>query len=96
MATTSRRFVVLDSLRGICALMVTLYHLNTYSIVKELPFFINAYLFVDFFFVLSGFVIATNYQARLAAGFGIQKFMLPRFGRLYPLYLAVLVCFFYS
>ena len=74
--------------------MVTLVHLNAYSVVKQLPFFINAYLFVDFFFVLSGFVIASNYQARLASGFGIQKFMLLRFGRLYPLYLAVLVCFF--
>ncbi len=94
MAISPHRFVVLDSLRGICALMVTLVHLNAYSIVKELPFFINAYLFVDFFFVLSGFVIATNYQARLASGFGIQKFMLLRFGRLYPLYFVILVCFF--
>jgi peptidoglycan/LPS O-acetylase OafA/YrhL len=94
MATLPHRFVVLDSLRGVCALMVTLYHLNAYCIVKELPFFINAYLFVDFFFVLSGFVIATNYQARLASGFGVQKFMLLRFGRLYPLYFAVLICFF--
>ncbi len=74
--------------------MVILYHLNAYSIVKELPFFVNAYLFVDFFFVLSGFVIATNYQARLSEGFGIQKFMLLRFGRLYPLYFFVLLCFF--
>jgi peptidoglycan/LPS O-acetylase OafA/YrhL len=94
MATLPHRFVVLDSLRGVCALMVTLYHLNAYSVVKELPFFINAYLFVDFFFVLSGFVIATNYQARLAEGFGIQKFMVLRFGRLYPLYFVVLICFF--
>jgi peptidoglycan/LPS O-acetylase OafA/YrhL len=94
MATLPHRFVVLDSLRGVCALMVTLYHLNAYSIVKELPFFINAYLFVDFFFVLSGFVIATNYQTRLAEGFAIQKFMVLRFGRLYPLYFVVLICFF--
>jgi peptidoglycan/LPS O-acetylase OafA/YrhL len=61
MAAPPHRFVVLDSLCGVCALMVTLYHLNAYSVVKALPFFINAYLFVDFFFVLSGFVIATNY-----------------------------------
>ena len=94
MATPPHRFVVLDSLRGICALMVTLYHLNAYSVVKELPFFINAYLFVDFFFVLSGFVIATNYLGRISTGFGIWKFMLLRFGRLYPLYFAVLICFF--
>jgi peptidoglycan/LPS O-acetylase OafA/YrhL len=94
MATPPHRFVVLDSLRGVCALMVTFVHLNAYSIVKQVPFFVNAYLFVDFFFVLSGFVIATNYQARLGSGFGIQKFMFLRFGRLYPLYLVVLLCFF--
>jgi peptidoglycan/LPS O-acetylase OafA/YrhL len=94
MATTPHRFVVLDSLRGICALMIALYHLKAYSIFKQIPFFTNAYLFVDFFFVLSGFVIAINYQTRLTSGFGIKKFILLRFGRLYPLYLVVLVCFF--
>jgi peptidoglycan/LPS O-acetylase OafA/YrhL len=94
MATSPPRFVVLDSLRGVCALMVALFHFNAYSIFKQVAFFRNAYLFVDFFFVLSGFVIAANYQSRLASGFGIQKFMLLRFGRLYPLYFAVLICFF--
>ena len=74
--------------------MVTFVHLNAYSVVKQVPFFVNAYLFVDFFFVLSGFVIATNYQTRLSSGFSIQKFMLLRFGRLYPLYFVVLLCFF--
>jgi peptidoglycan/LPS O-acetylase OafA/YrhL len=85
--------VVLDSLRGVCALMVALFHFNAYSIFKQVTFFRNAYLFVDFFFVLSGFVIAANYQSRLASGFGVRKFMLLRFGRLYPLYFFVLVCF---
>jgi peptidoglycan/LPS O-acetylase OafA/YrhL len=94
MATPPHRFVVLDSLRGICALMVTLYHLNANSTFKQMPLFNNAYLFVDFFFVLSGFVIAINYEARLASGFGIWRFMLLRFGRLYPLYFFVLFCFF--
>jgi peptidoglycan/LPS O-acetylase OafA/YrhL len=94
MAMPPHRFVVLDSLRGICALMVALFHLNANSIFKQLPFFTNAYLFVDFFFVLSGFVLATNYQQRLTNGFGIQKFMLLRFGRLYPLYFTVLIGFF--
>lgn len=62
-------------------------HIGTFSLVK------NAYLFVDFFFVLSGFVIAANYRSRLAQGFGLGRFMLLRLGRLYPLHLAVLVLF---
>jgi peptidoglycan/LPS O-acetylase OafA/YrhL len=47
----------------------------------------NAWLGVDFFFVLSGFVIASNYQDRLIARtVGLRDFMLLRLGRLYPLH----------
>ena len=73
MATTPHRFEALDSWRGICALMVALLHFEAFSHLKDLPFFNDAYLFVDFFFVLSGFVIAANYRQRLANGFGIGK-----------------------
>jgi peptidoglycan/LPS O-acetylase OafA/YrhL len=51
----------------------------------------NSYLFVDFFFVLSGFVIAANYEKRLAEGFSVWRFALLRFGRLYPLHLSMLL-----
>ncbi len=88
------RFEVLDSWRGICALMVALLHFEAFSHLKDMPFFNDTYLFVDFFFVLSGFVIAANYQARLGNGFGVTKFMLLRFGRLYPLYFVMLIAFF--
>jgi peptidoglycan/LPS O-acetylase OafA/YrhL len=50
-------------------------------------------LFVDFFFVLSGFVIFANYETRLVRGFGIGRFMLLRLGRLYPLHVFILACF---
>src|SRR5262249_54321506 len=49
--------------------------------------------FVDFFFVLSGFVIAANYQQRLLDGFGMGRFLLLRLGRLYPLHFAMLALF---
>src|SRR5262249_11756292 len=49
--------------------------------------------FVDFFFVLSGFVIAANYQQRLLEGFGARRFLLLRLGRLYPLHFAMLALF---
>lgn len=84
-------FRVLDALRGICALLVCLFHMEVNSHIYDLWFVQNAWLFVDFFFVLSGFVIAANYQDRLLSGFSIGRFMWLRFGRLYPLHLFVLL-----
>jgi peptidoglycan/LPS O-acetylase OafA/YrhL len=87
------RFAVLDSWRGIAACMVALFHLRVLSHVGEATLVRNASLFVDFFFVLSGFLITGSYAARLAASFGAWRFALLRFGRLYPLHLAVLAAF---
>lgn len=88
-----QRFVVLDSWRGVCACLVALFHFQLYSHLYDLQLVRNAYLFVDFFFVLSGFVIAANYEQRLAEGLGVGKFMLLRIGRLYPLHLVMLLAF---
>jgi len=87
------RFVALDSWRGVAACLVALFHLDAYSHVYDLAFLRNCWLFVDFFFVLSGFVIAANYQQRLLEGFGARRFLLLRLGRLYPLHLAMLALF---
>lgn len=87
------RFTALDSWRGICACLVAVSHFQLNSHAYYWPLIRNAYLFVDFFFLLSGFVIAANYQRRLLDGFGVGKFMLLRFGRLYPLHLAMLLAF---
>jgi peptidoglycan/LPS O-acetylase OafA/YrhL len=89
------RFEVLDSWRGIAACLVALFHLEAYSHLvyshlHGVALLRNAWLFVDFFFVLSGFVIAANYQQRLAQGFGAGRFLLLRLGRLYPLHFAML------
>jgi peptidoglycan/LPS O-acetylase OafA/YrhL len=88
-----KRFEALDSWRGIAACLVALHHLalSLNSHLDELGLIPNGYLFVDFFFVLSGFVIAANYEQRLAEGFSVWRFALLRFGRLYPLHLAVLL-----
>jgi peptidoglycan/LPS O-acetylase OafA/YrhL len=88
-----KRFVVLDSWRGIAACLVALFHLDAYSHLYGVPFLRNSWLFVDFFFVLSGFVIAANYQQRLLDGFGAGRFLLLRLGRLYPLHFAMLALF---
>lgn len=90
-AGAPERFVVLDSLRGICALCVAWFHLSAVTSVTFAPFVRHAWLFVDFFFVLSGFVIARAYGAKLASGHGVRDFMLLRLGRIYPLHLAMLL-----
>ncbi|MFK0688857.1 acyltransferase family protein [Mesorhizobium sp. IMUNJ 23033] len=87
------RFLVLDSWRGICALLVALFHFPTSSMISQSAFVGGSYLFVDFFFVLSGFVIASSYADRLNEPDEVARFALVRFGRLYPLHLVMLLGF---
>ncbi|RUV18776.1 acyltransferase [Mesorhizobium sp. M7A.F.Ca.MR.245.00.0.0] len=87
------RFLVLDSWRGICALLVALFHFPTASTISQSAFIGSSYLFVDFFFVLSGFVIASSYGDRLNQPEQVARFALVRFGRIYPLHLLMLAAF---
>jgi peptidoglycan/LPS O-acetylase OafA/YrhL len=91
MALSTHRFEVLDSWRGLSASIVALFHLQAYSHLYNLSLLRNGYLFVDFFFVLSGFVITANYRGKLLSGFSFWEFMFLRFGRLYPLHFATLM-----
>ena len=77
----------LDGLRGIFAVLVIAHHHNAFkeSILYNNFFVINASLFVDFFFVLSGFVIALNYVDRIHSTGDFLTFLKKRFIRLYPL-----------
>ena len=61
-----RHYHILDGLRGVAALMVVVYHLfEAFSSDHPLTQWINhGYLAVDFFFLLSGFVIAYAYDDR--------------------------------
>ena len=88
-----RYHVSLDGWRGIAAILVMLHHFPSISPLYSSIFIKNSWLFVDFFFVLSGFVIAANYSDRLASDFSISKFMALRLGRLYPLHFIVLMAF---
>lgn len=89
MAQQHRSFHTLDGMRGIAALLVVRLHLETFlaPVGGSGIFFAQAYLAVDLFFVLSGFVIEHAYADRLRAGLGARDFMLARIIRLYPLYL---------
>jgi len=70
--------------------MVGLYHLPLACHLLASPLVREGYVFVDFFFVLSGFVIAHAYGARLNGGGQFVEFLVRRIGRLWPLHIAVL------
>ena len=59
------RYEILDGLRGVAALMVVLFHIfETYSRGPAYQIINHGYLAVDFFFVLSGFVVGYAYDDR--------------------------------
>ncbi|WP_158827176.1 acyltransferase family protein [Mucilaginibacter lacusdianchii] len=88
------RFEVLDVFRGIFASLIILFHLSAFSATPLInnQFIRNADLFVDFFFLLSGFVIAYSYQF-ITTSADLGKFYKKRFYRLYPLHFVVFICF---
>jgi peptidoglycan/LPS O-acetylase OafA/YrhL len=81
-------FQVLDSWRGIAALLVATYHLQIFGHFYAVSLIRDAWLFVDFFFVLSGFVLAHAYADRLTNSEEFRIFAIRRFGRLWPLHIA--------
>ncbi len=89
------RYVVLDSWRGLAALLVATFHLMAFSHLFSIPFFRHAWLFVDFFFVLSGFVVSHAYADRLRNVTDLEGFVIQRFGRLWPLHVFVLALFIF-
>jgi peptidoglycan/LPS O-acetylase OafA/YrhL len=80
----AKRLAVLDGLRGVAAFGVINDHVSSETLRMLSP---GRYLAVDFFWVLSGFVLALAYDARLKQGMSARTFMSARIIRLYPLYL---------
>lgn len=68
-------------------------HFSATSHIADLRIVDNAHLFVDFFFVLSGFVITHAYVDRLKTADDAAFMMWRRLGRLWPLHLAILAGF---
>lgn len=91
MKAPSDRFTALDSLRGIAALGVALHHIEAVNGPAGWRLFSHGGLFVDFFFVLSGFVIAAAYGERLAQGFSLARYAVLRIGRVWPLHGAMVL-----
>src|ERR1700709_2817310 len=63
--TSKPHYPILDGLRGVAAIMVVAFHICEASATSHLDQMINhGYLAVDFFFLLSGFVVGYAYDDR--------------------------------
>lgn len=87
------RFEALDALRGVCALLVVLFHIPIYHAFKDLTAFANLQFCVDMFFALSGFVLCHAYGQRLNDRTEVVRFAAMRFARLWPLHIVTLALY---
>ena len=86
-SSVQHRFLLLDGLRGIAALMVLGYHLfEAIAFAANAPeqHMFHGFLAVDFFFILSGFVMGYAYDKRWNS-MTIGQFIRLRLIRLHPM-----------
>lgn len=87
-----KHYHTLDGLRGTAALMVLAYHFFEGFAASPVSQTVNhGYLSVDFFFLLSGFVIGFAYDGKWGHGLSTRGFLRRRWIRLHPMVLAGLV-----
>ena len=88
----ARAFVALDGLRGVAALAIAARHAPfLWPAGYPTGVMEKSYLAVDFFFVLSGFVLSHAYSSRFETGLTARQFMIARLVRVYPLYFLALI-----
>jgi peptidoglycan/LPS O-acetylase OafA/YrhL len=87
-AAGTGKFLSLEGLRGILALLVCLGHLGLNTVTNKIGVTVRFGLAVDVFFALSGFVLChSNYFGRRS----LNRFVVGRIARLYPLHAVTLV-----
>lgn len=95
---TARSFHFLTALRGIAAFGVLLFHFcDEFPALDNLLYWTrHYYIWVDLFFILSGFIMVHVYQDVLAVWNRGQysDFLLKRIARIYPLHVITLGCMF--
>ena len=79
------RYEILDGLRGVAAVIVLSFHLlEVYSKGQQYTIINHGYLAVDFFFILSGFVVGYAYDDRWGR-MSLSDFFKRRLVRLHPM-----------
>lgn len=99
--TTKQHYPILDGLRGVASVMVIAFHLFEAHSTSHLDQIINhGYLAVDFFFVLSGFVVGYAYDDRWFGGMRVIDFFKIRLVRLQPMVVMGMIvgalCFYFQ
>jgi peptidoglycan/LPS O-acetylase OafA/YrhL len=90
----TRKIDELESIRGLAAVLVVLFHVPAWNAaLYGINFIRNGDLMVQLFFVLSGFVIYRAYAQRIQRDTDLFQFELLRVGRLYPVHLLFLLLF---
>lgn len=82
------RYHTLDALRGAAAILVVLRHCGDFWGDVAFTF---SYLAVDFFFLLSGFILGGAYERKLQEGMSVIAFVRLRAARLHPIYIVSLI-----
>ena len=73
------------------AIMVILFHLQHLDLLSGSAFIAKSDIFVDFFFVLSGFVMTHSNFRKITDLGSVRPFVIKRFRRIYPLHLFTLL-----
>jgi peptidoglycan/LPS O-acetylase OafA/YrhL len=90
-ADTKRHYPILDGLRGVAAVLVVVFHLFEAHAANRFEQIVNhGYLAVDFFFLLSGFVIGYAYDDRWHR-MSTTEFLKRRLIRLHPMIVVAMV-----
>jgi exopolysaccharide production protein ExoZ len=86
----TKRYSTLEPARGLAALLVVLYHASSLAALSS-PLFRFGHAGVEFFFVLSGFLIYHAHARDIGVPGRLRSYCLRRLIRIYPLYWALML-----
>jgi len=99
---STRQINELTAIRGIAALSIVVHHFyasfnqTAYGLLSQQTQYVaQSYLWVDMFFMLSGYVLAHRYTDLKFRKNEISQFLIARLARIYPLHFVVLLLFLF-
>lgn len=90
------KILPLTSARFFAAIYVVVYHTIEFSGIRT-PDYVNRFISlgetsVSFFFILSGYILASVYLSRAGHSINNRRFWWARFARIYPIYIVMVLC----